>query len=113
MNINNAVASFAALSQETRLKATQLLVRCEPDGLPAGEIARRLSVPHNTMSAHLSILSRTGWVTYRREGRSLIYRVNLDQLRKTIWFLMKDCCNGHPEVCAPLLASLNKNLPAE
>jgi ArsR family transcriptional regulator, arsenate/arsenite/antimonite-responsive transcriptional repressor len=26
--------------------------------LPAGEIARRIAVPHNTMSTHLAILTR-------------------------------------------------------
>jgi len=111
MKISDAVASFAALSQETRLKATQLLVRCEPEGLPAGEIAGRLCVPHNTMSAHLAVLARAGWVTSRREGRSIIYRVDLEHIKRTIWFLMKDCCNGHPEVCTPLLASLNQCIP--
>ncbi|MGP4849484.1 winged helix-turn-helix domain-containing protein, partial [Marinobacter sp. 1Y8] len=50
MEITNAITSFAALSQDTRLKAFKLLVSHEPEGLPAGEIARQLSVPHNTMS---------------------------------------------------------------
>ena len=31
--------------------------------MAAGEIARELAVPHNTMSSHLSILSRAGLVT--------------------------------------------------
>ena len=106
MSIKDAVASFAALSQDTRLKATQLLVRHEPDGLAAGEIASQLGVPHNTMSSHLAVLAHAGWVTSKRQGRSIIYRVDLEHIRKTTWFLMKDCCNGHPEVCAPLIASL-------
>ncbi len=47
-----ALESFAALSQETRLQAFKLLVHHEPEGLAAGEIAKQLGVPHNTMSAH-------------------------------------------------------------
>ena len=35
-----ALAAFSALSQETRLEAFRLLVKAEPEGLPAGEIAR-------------------------------------------------------------------------
>ena len=45
-----AIDAFSALAQSTRLAAFRLLVKQEPDGLPAGEIARRLGVPHNTMS---------------------------------------------------------------
>lgn len=69
MEITTAIASFAALSQDTRLKTFRLLVNQEPEGLPAGEIARQLSVPHNTMSAHLAILARSGWVTSKRQSR--------------------------------------------
>ena len=77
MEISEAIASFAALSQETRLEAFRLLVRHEPDGVPAGEIARQLGVPHNTMSAHLSVLTRAELVFSRRQSRSIIYRANL------------------------------------
>ncbi|MGB5877078.1 MAG: helix-turn-helix domain-containing protein, partial [Psychrobacter nivimaris] len=69
MEITNAIASFAALSQDTRLNAFKLLVSHEPEGLPAGEIARQLSVPHNTMSTHLSVLARAGWVVSQRHSR--------------------------------------------
>lgn len=48
MITEQAMASFAALSQPTRLAAFKLLVRHEPEGLPAGEIATLLDVPHNT-----------------------------------------------------------------
>lgn len=106
METTNLLASFAALSQETRLEAFRLLVRHEPEGLAAGEIARQLDVPHNTMSAHLSILVRAGLAVSQRQSRSIIYRANLDHMKETIQFLVRDCCAGHPEVCEPLLASL-------
>lgn len=103
--MTDAVASFAALSQETRLEAFRLLVRHEPDGLAAGEVARQLSVPHNTMSAHLAVLLRAGWVSSRRQSRSIIYRANLAHMNDTVQFLVRDCCAGHPEVCDPLNTS--------
>ena len=99
--MTDAVASFAALSQETRLEAFRLLVRHEPDGLAAGEIARQLSVPHNTMSAHLAVLLRAGWVSSRRQSRSIIYRANLAHMNDTVQFLVRECCAGHPEVGDP------------
>ncbi|MGO2340857.1 MAG: ArsR/SmtB family transcription factor [Psychrobacter sp.] len=106
MEITNAIASFAALSQDTRLKAFRLLVSQEPVGLPAGEIARQLSVPHNTMSAHLSVLARSGWVVSQRQSRQIIYRASLSHMEMVIQFLLQDCCAGHPELCASLVDSL-------
>lgn len=108
MEIKDVTDSFAALSQETRLEAFRLLVRHEPEGLPAGEIARQLSVPHNTMSAHLAVLARAGWVVSRRQGRSIIYRASLGHMQQTLDFLARDCCAGHPEVCEPFLTALNE-----
>ena len=101
-----ATTIFGALSQETRLEAFRLLVRHEPEGLPAGEIARQLGVPHNTMSAHLSVLARAKLVLSRRQSRSIIYRANLNCVQETIKFLVNDCCAGHPQVCEPLTSSL-------
>lgn len=106
METSKAIASFGALSQETRLETLRLLVRHEPQGLAAGEIARQLEVPHNTMSAHLSVLARAGLVLSRRHSRSIIYRANLNHIQETIRFLVRDCCAGHPELCEPLAASL-------
>lgn len=102
MESSDALASFAALSQDTRLAALRLLVREEPQGLPAGEIARQLAVPHNTLSSHLGILARAGLVTATRQGRTITYRASLAHIRAMIDFLVTDCCAGHPELCKPL-----------
>ena len=107
MEITHAITSCAALSQDTVLKAFRLLVSHEPEGLPAGEIARRLSVPHNTMSAHLAILARSGWVTSKRQSRQIIYRASLSHMQAVIQFLLQDCCAGHTELCASLIDNLN------
>lgn len=69
----DAVEMFSSLAQPTRLEAFRLLARYLPYGLPAGDVARLLAVPHNTMSTHLSQLERAGLLTSRREGRSIIY----------------------------------------
>lgn len=92
---------LAALSQPTRLDAFRLLVRHEPDGLSAGDIARQQGVPHNTMSAHLATLQRAGLVISRRQSRSIIYRARLEGLNETLDFLVRDCCAGDPQRCAP------------
>jgi ArsR family transcriptional regulator, arsenate/arsenite/antimonite-responsive transcriptional repressor len=102
-----AIAALAALAQNTRLDTFRLLVQREPEGIPAGELARLLAVPQNTMSAHLSILSRAGLVSGERQSRSIIYRANLARLREMTLFLLKDCCGGRTDVCAPLIADLS------
>jgi ArsR family transcriptional regulator, arsenate/arsenite/antimonite-responsive transcriptional repressor len=101
-----AIDCLSALAQPTRLEVFRLLVKQEPGGLPAGEIARRMDVPHNTMSTHLSILTRAGLVSVERHSRSMIYRVELKTIRGLVLFLLRDCCNGQPELCAPLIADL-------
>ncbi len=103
MEVQTATEAFGALSQETRLAVFRLLVEAGADGMPAGDIARHLGVPHNTMSTHLAILSRAGLVGSRRDGRSVIYAADYAGVRDLISFLLQDCCKGRPEVCAPLL----------
>jgi ArsR family transcriptional regulator, arsenate/arsenite/antimonite-responsive transcriptional repressor len=102
-----AIAALAALAQTTRLDAFRLLVQREPEGVPAGELARLMAVPQNTMSAHLSILARAGLVKGERHSRSVVYRADLARLREVTLFLLKDCCGGLPDVCAPLIADLS------
>ncbi|HEX8471941.1 MAG TPA: metalloregulator ArsR/SmtB family transcription factor [Brevundimonas sp.] len=106
MDSEPAILALAALAQSTRLEAFRLLVRHEPDGLPAGEIADHLAVPANTMSAHLGVLSRAGLITSERRSRSIIYRADLDRVRDLVLFLLKDCCEGRADLCQPLLAAL-------
>lgn len=106
MNSDLAITSLAALAQGTRLETFRLLVRHEPDGLAAGEVARQLDIPQNTMSTHLAILNRAGLITAERHSRSIVYRANIDALRALTLFLVKDCCEGRAELCAPLLDEL-------
>ena len=51
MEIDEAIAALASLAQPTRLEAFRLLVRHEPEGLPAGELARRGFIPAKGLPA--------------------------------------------------------------
>jgi DNA-binding transcriptional ArsR family regulator len=73
--------------------------------MAAGDIARSLKLPHNTLSSHLGILSRARLVKSRKEGRSIIYSVDLEGTRELLSFLVEDCCRGKREICQPLIAS--------
>lgn len=105
MELSRAVGALGALAQESRLKVFRLLVRSGPGGMAAGDIARKLAVPHNTMSSHLATLSRARLVNSRKEGRSVIYAVDLEGTRDLLSFLVEDCCRGKPHICAPLIES--------
>lgn len=98
-----ALEALAALAQETRLDAFRLLVAHAPDGLPAGEIATRLSVVQNTMSAHLAALARANLATATRKGRTIEYTADIAAMRGLLAWLMQDCCQGAPEICDPLI----------
>ncbi len=111
MDSENAILALAALAQTTRLDVFRLLVQHEPEGLAAGDIAKMLAVPQNTMSSHLSILSRAGLVSAQRFSRSIVYRADLTRLQAVVLFMLKDCCDGRPEICAPLVESLTPCCP--
>ena len=102
MEMNHAVDRLSALAQEGRLSVFRLLVRAGPDGMAAGDIARALSVPANTLSAQLTVLTNAGLAASRRDGRSVIYTASYDGMSELLVYLMDDCCQGRPEVCAPL-----------
>ncbi|KKB10081.1 ArsR/SmtB family transcription factor [Devosia chinhatensis] len=104
MESSQAIDVFAALSQGTRLEVFRLLMEHEPEGLAAGEIARRLEVPQNTMSSHLAILTRAGLVESERHSRSIVYRAVIERVREITSFLVQDCCGGRPDLCVPLVA---------
>jgi ArsR family transcriptional regulator, arsenate/arsenite/antimonite-responsive transcriptional repressor len=113
MESDDAILALSALAQSTRLETFRLLVKNVPDGLAAGEIARRLDVPQNTMSTHLNLLARAGLIVSERHSRSIIYRVDLDRFRDLALFLVKDCCGGDASLCAPLVAALTPCCPPE
>jgi ArsR family transcriptional regulator, arsenate/arsenite/antimonite-responsive transcriptional repressor len=106
MDENRTITALAALAQATRLQTFRLLVEKEPEGVPAGELARRVGVPQNTMSAHLSILANAGLVIGERQSRSIIYRADLQRFRELMLYLLQDCCGGNASLCAPLIADL-------
>ena len=103
MEMNSALAAFAALGQQTRLDVFRLLIRTGSDGMAAGEIGDALGVRRNTLSANLSVLLNAGLVRNERQGRSIRYFADMDGLRGLLVFLPEDCCAGRPELCQPLV----------
>jgi DNA-binding transcriptional ArsR family regulator len=106
MESEDAILALAALAQSTRMDVFRLLTKHEPEGLAAGDIAKALAVPQNTMSSHLSVLSRAGLVSAQRFSRSIVYRADLPRFQQVVLFMLRDCCGARPDICAPVIESL-------
>ncbi|HET8997001.1 MAG TPA: metalloregulator ArsR/SmtB family transcription factor [Acetobacteraceae bacterium] len=102
MESDAAAASFAALSQPTRLDLIRLLIAQGANGLPAGEIASRLGLPASTLSFHLAALERAGLTQSTRQGRQIIHAARIAGLRQLLGFLTETCCGGRPELCGDI-----------
>jgi ArsR family transcriptional regulator len=107
MDMTGAIPLLSALAHDGRLGVFRLLVKAGPDGMAAGDIARKLDTAPNTLSAQLLVLSNAGLTRARREGRSIIYAVDFDRMSALLLFLTKDCCGGRAEICAPLVTTVN------
>lgn len=95
----DAIAALAALAQENRLDVFRLLVQAGPDGLAAGQVARSLKLPPNTLSFHFDRLRQAGLISVRRAGRSMIYAARYDAMDALLAFLTANCCAGVTPDC--------------
>ena len=99
MEKHNVIAALAALAQDNRLDVFRLLVKAGPEGLAAGQVAKALGLPPNTLSFHFDRLRQAGLVAVRRESRSMIYTAQFDTMRALIDFLTENCCAGVSDAC--------------
>ena len=100
MEKSDAIASLGALAQDSRLEIFRLLVQVGPEGMPAGRIGERLGLPSATLSFHLNQLRQAGLVTFRREGRLLIYAAEYEAMNSLLAYLTENCCRGDPAATA-------------
>lgn len=96
MQTQSALATLAALAQESRLAIFRLLVQAGPGGLAASKIAEHLAIAPSSLSFHLKELSHAQLVTARQDGRFIIYAAQMDSMNALIGFLTENCCGGAP-----------------
>lgn len=100
MEKGNVIVGLSALAQDTRLDIFRLLVQAGSEGRAVGHIGEKLNLPSATLSFHLSQLKHAGLVTFRREGRSLIYTANFAAMNGLMAYLTENCCGGDASGCA-------------
>ena len=76
--MNNA---FKALSDPTRRRVLELL---KHGPLCAGELADQFEVSKSTMSAHFAILREAGLVVSEKQGKSVVYHLQLSVLEDAL-----------------------------
>ncbi len=91
---------LTVLGHPRRLDIFRLLMRRYPDSLPAGEVASVLGLKASTLSAYLSSLMQAGLVRQTRAGTSRHYTLDMTEVRRTLDYLLLDCCRGRPDICS-------------
>jgi ArsR family transcriptional regulator len=101
MTAEETIAALAALAHAHRLAAYRLLVEAGPDGLSAGLVAEKLSIPPSSLTFHLQQLFRAQLISQRRLSRQLIYAANFATMNSLLAYLTKNCCGEAEQgVCA-------------
>jgi ArsR family transcriptional regulator, arsenate/arsenite/antimonite-responsive transcriptional repressor len=62
--------------------------------MAAGAVAVALDLAPNTLPFHFDRLRLAGLVAARREGRSIIYAAQFENMNPLIAFLTENCCGG-------------------
>ena len=104
MEKNRASHGFATLGHPGRLAVFRLLMRFAPQGVRPTEIAAALGLKQNTLSHHLADLTASGLVQVERQGRSLLYSVDLDVTEGLIGYLALEVGRARPDLLSPFLA---------
>ncbi|HUJ01477.1 MAG TPA: metalloregulator ArsR/SmtB family transcription factor [Usitatibacter sp.] len=99
MNARLAVASLAALAQESRLAIYRSLVQAGPTGLSVGEIGASLPIAPATLSFHLKELLHAGLLKARQEGRYIYYSASYERMNALLGYLTENCCARDAVAC--------------
>lgn len=105
MEHSRASNAFATLGHPGRLAVFRLLMRFAPQGVRPTEIAAALDLKQNTLSHHLGDLAEAGLISVTRQGRSLLYAVDLELTEELIGYLALDVGRARPDLLAPLLTA--------
>ena len=92
MKLIQAAEQLEALGNPTRLGIFRLLVQAGGQGIPVGEVQKRMKIPASTLSHHIAKLVQAGMVLQRRESRTLYCHADYQSMQRLIGFLVEKCC---------------------
>jgi DNA-binding transcriptional ArsR family regulator len=92
MKLEQAARQLEALGNPTRLQLYRTLVRAGPDGLPVGQLQRKLKIAASTLSHHLHRLIANGLVTQERQATVLVCRAHYPTMLALLGYLADECC---------------------
>ena len=102
MEITDATRAFSALGHDGRLAVFRLLMRHAPHGVRAGDIAAALAMRPNTLSTNLGLLQDAGLIRSCRDGRAILYCVNLPAAAALAGYVVHDIGRSRPDLMAHL-----------
>lgn len=100
MKSPEAVVLLQALASPVRLELYRELLRHEPEGLVAGDLARLQGLTPANLSFHLRNLQEAGLVYAMAEGRFQRYRVSTEAINGLMTYLSEECCSAAQATCA-------------
>lgn len=86
--MDDLTQDLQTLSEVLRLRLTALL---EQEEMSVGELTRLLGSPQSTVSRHLKVLRKAGWVSRRAEGTAGWFRMaSLSTERRALWRAIRE-----------------------
>ncbi len=98
METTAALRAFSALGHDGRLAIFRLLMRHAPHGVRAGEIATALDMRPNTLSSNLGLLETAGLIRSCRDGRAILYCVDLPAAAALAAYFVHDIGRSRPDL---------------
>lgn len=84
MELSKAADTLKELGHPTRLSVYRELVKAGHEGLPVGELQKRLDIPASTLSHHLSSLISVSWYTRSARVERSIAMLDMRTLRLSL-----------------------------
>jgi len=81
---HSPLPAFKVFADGTRLKILKMISYGE---LCACEILESLKISQSTLSYHMKLISDSGIVLSRREGKNMLYTINVDQMEMVQLFI--------------------------
>lgn len=103
MKLNFAAAVLKELGHPTRLEIYKALIKAGYQGMPVGELQKKLEIPASTLSHHLSSLISVSLVRQERQGRTLFCHACYENLTELIVFLTEECCSETDDRLATII----------